>query len=107
MEEKKPVSAPHGGHGPIGKDGKPLPSPQEQKLSVLHKGACSSPRTGDCPCPRECILHGRCCDCVRHHIEERRLMSENLDGYDTVGTKWLPECLRLVQNCEFAKIPNL
>ena len=33
----------------------------------------------DCPCPKDCPRHGKCCECVAHHKEH--------------GTK-LPACLR-------------
>lgn len=68
----------------------------QQKLSVMHKGACSSPRNekGDtaCTCPRECPLHGRCCDCIAHHKEERLEMAE--EGHAAAGDiMWMPHCL--------------
>lgn len=66
---------------------------RDEKLAILHKGPCSSPRyaKGDteCTCPKKCPLHGRCCDCIAHHKQERR------DEKDPVfGEKgWMPHCL--------------
>lgn len=89
------------GHGPVGPDGKPLPSPYEMKMAILHKGPCSSPRVATCPCPRDCPLHGRCCDCTRHHIEERKMLWDGMDEERRNSTEWLPECLRLAQLGDF------
>ena len=40
----------------------------QEKLSEIHKGPCSSPRLKTCPCTDQCPIHGRCSDCVRHHL---------------------------------------
>ena len=65
----------------------------DQKMSVMHKGACTSPRNtpGDtwCTCPVECPLHGRCCDCIAHHKEERLAEKNPVKG----DTAWMPHCL--------------
>lgn len=65
----------------------------EMKLRVMHKGPCSSPRAKagdlDCTCPRECPLHGRCCDCIAHHKEERLEAVNPKTG----ETGWMPHCL--------------
>jgi hypothetical protein len=37
----------------------------------------------DCPCPSNCKRHGKCYECVPHHIE----MDKNADNY-------LPYCFR-------------
>lgn len=65
-----------------------------EKLLQLHKGACSSPRKMEdtCPCTMDCPLHGRCCDCVAHHITEiQSKKNEEPKGYG-----WLPTCLRQI-----------
>jgi hypothetical protein len=68
----------------------------EQKLSVMHKGPCSSPRRapGDtaCTCPRDCPLHGRCCDCIAHHKQER-LEARDAGTARAGDFKWMPHCL--------------
>ena len=65
----------------------------DMKMNIIHKGPCSSPRNvpGDtaCTCPRFCPLHGRCCDCIAHHKEERLEEAEPVKG----STNWLPHCL--------------
>jgi hypothetical protein len=67
----------------------------QMKLSVMHTGPCSSPRKAvgdtDCTCPRECPLHGRCCDCIAHHKQERLELAgkENIKN----NSKWMPHCL--------------
>lgn len=65
----------------------------EEKMMVLHKGPCSSPRKekGDqeCTCPKACPLHGRCCDCIAHHKLERRDEKDPICG----EYKWMPHCL--------------
>lgn len=65
----------------------------DMKMSVLHTGPCSSPRNraGDtaCTCPMLCPLHGRCCDCIAHHKEERL---EEVDPV-TGDIHWMPHCL--------------
>lgn len=67
----------------------------QQKLSVLHKGPCSSPRKekGDdgCTCPRDCPLHGRCCDCIAHHKNER--LEGAAQGWAAFDPKWMPHCI--------------
>lgn len=65
----------------------------EMKMRVLHKGACSSPRLNpgdtECTCPRDCPLHGRCCDCIAHHKEERLENTNPVAG----DINWMPYCL--------------
>lgn len=60
----------------------------EEKLTEIHKGPCSSPRMKTCPCTDVCPIHGRCCDCVRHHLTHRKA---DMDPNDY---SWLPYCLR-------------
>lgn len=79
----------------------PGPSPREMKLQLLHKGPCSSPKQDSCPCPRNCPLHGRCCDCIRHHMEERKMHLQHPREGTLQDTQWLPECLRLAQSGQF------
>lgn len=33
------------------------------------KPVCQHNRTIDCPCPKDCPRHGKCCVCVAHHRE--------------------------------------
>lgn len=82
----------------------------QQKREILHKGPCSSPRNvpGDagclrCTCPKDCPLHGRCCDCIAHHKLERLEMAER--GMAMFDPKWMPHCIawfdeRNGVNCE-------
>lgn len=70
-----------------------------QKMSVRHDGVCSSPYYKGCPCPRECPLHGRCCDCVHHHIDERIEAGEPAENTD-----WLVECMKLAHEGRFEEI---
>ena len=70
-----------------------------QKMEVFHKGVCSSPYYNNCPCPRECPLHGRCCDCVHHHIDERMEA-----GIPAENTGWLVECMKLAHEGKFDEI---
>lgn len=69
----------------------------QMKLKVLHEGPCSSPRNNpgdtECTCPRECPLHGRCCDCIKHHKEER-LGSVAKSQQVKHDYNWIPHCLR-------------
>lgn len=60
----------------------------EHKLQQLHIGPCSSPNANNCPCPHVCPLHGRCCDCIRHHREEG--MKKAPDDFS-----WIPNCLKM------------
>ena len=63
----------------------------QEKLDIMHEGPCSSPRklANTCPCPDECPLHGRCCDCIRHHLQHQK-------GKETIDStyKWIPYCLK-------------
>lgn len=34
-----------------------------------------SPETIDCPCPKDCPRHGKCCACVAHHRRIGKLPS--------------------------------
>ena len=65
----------------------------DMKMRVMHAGPCSSPRNqaGDmaCTCPLACPLHGRCCDCIAHHKEER--MEDTTPRAGDLG--WVPYCL--------------
>lgn len=65
----------------------------EMKMRVLHTGPCSSPRLKPedtaCTCPRDCPLHGRCCDCIAHHKEERLEEGDPKPG----DISWMPHCL--------------
>ena len=70
-----------------------------EKMSVCHQGPCSSPYYTNCPCPRECPLHGRCCDCVHHHIDERMMA-----GVPAENESWLVECMKLAHRGEFDKV---
>lgn len=65
----------------------------DMKMRVFHKGPCSSPRLKPedtaCTCPIPCPLHGRCCDCIAHHKEERLEETEPVAG----DIRWLPHCM--------------
>lgn len=41
----------------------------EQKLKPL----CIHNPSIECPCPKECPRHGKCCACVAHHREHGKL----------------------------------
>jgi len=69
-----------------------------KRLAALHKGACTSPRAKTCPCPKKCPLHGRCCDCIRSHLDAFR--EETALGHD-MGSGWLPECFKLAAKGRF------
>lgn len=62
---------------------------------TLHTGDCSSPGLDmlsprACSCPDvECVLHGRCCDCLSFHRERFSAGSMVENGRD-LG--WLPKC---------------
>ncbi len=67
------------------------------KREALHKGPCScvmaKPEVNVCTCPRECILHGRCCDCILHHMQERLAFQEA--GVDLEHDyTWIPHCMQ-------------
>lgn len=66
----------------------------DKKIQIMHKGPCSSPRLGTgadaCPCPQHCPLHGRCCDCIAHHKEERLEQKDGIKG----ACGWMPNCLK-------------
>ena len=69
----------------------------EAKRAALHKGPCSCPMAKPemdvCTCPRECILHGRCCDCIAHHMQERLDYVKN--GVDVEHDyTWIPHCMQ-------------
>lgn len=66
------------------------------KMSVCHSGPCTSPYRDNCPCPNDCPLHGRCCDCIHLHIKNRRLHGGDADDY-----RWLPECVKLSKQGKF------
>lgn len=43
-------------------------------------------RTGiECPCPKECPRHGKCCECVAHHREYGKLPNclRNMEQHKT------------------------
>lgn len=54
----------------------------EQQL----KPVCPHNTTIDCPCPKDCPRHGKCCSCVAHHREHGNL----------------PKCLRDLEKKEQA-----
>ena len=70
-----------------------------EKMEVHHEGMCTSPYYTNCPCPRECPLHGRCCDCVHHHLDERIKA-----GSPAEDENWLVECMKLAHRGEFDKL---
>ena len=63
------------------------------KMERYHEGVCSSPYSGrGCACPNtDCPFHGRCCDCVHAHIEEKLAPDNHFGG----SYHWLPKCLEL------------
>lgn len=69
-----------------------------KRLAALHKGACTSPRAETCPCPKKCPLHGRCCDCIRSHMDACR---EELSKGRDMGNAWFPECFKLATKGRF------
>lgn len=78
------------------------------KLRVSHEGPCSSPYKGEnCPCNVEgpahgsdCPLHGRCCDCVHHHLDST-IRSGGIKGIAEERMLWMPACLRSAQQGNF------
>lgn len=70
------------------------------RMSVSHKGPCSSPYAGDhCPCTNDCPHHGRCCDCTHLHIKNRMTRGGAEDDFN-----WLPACMKLSYKGEFDKL---
>ena len=61
----------------------------EKKLQQRHTGPCSSRAAAVCPCTNACPLHGRCCDCLRHHKEEGA-------GRAPDDFSWIPNCLKML-----------
>lgn len=37
------------------------------------KPVCEHNQAIDCPCPKECPRHGKCCQCVVHHRKQGKL----------------------------------
>lgn len=74
----------------------------QSKLRIMHHGPCSSLRNtcGEepCPCNLNCPLHGRCCDCIEHHIEHISRPDINLTNYG-----WAPRCIQMLVSSRFAK----
>lgn len=69
------------------------------KMSVCHTGPCSSPYKDKCPCPNDCPLHGRCCDCIHLHIKNRKLRGGAEDDFS-----WLPACVKLSYEGKFDEL---
>ncbi len=69
---------------------------EQLKRDIMHSGPCSSPYKDNCPCTNDCVLHGRCCDCVHNHIQNRIN-----SGVVTDDTKWLVACMRLAHEGKF------
>lgn len=81
------------------------------KLRVSHEGPCSSPYNGEnCPCNIEgpahgsdCPLHGRCCDCVHHHLDST-IKDGGIKGIAKELMLWMPACLRSAQQGKFDEV---
>lgn len=74
------------------------------KIRVSHEGNCSSPYCGDnCPCTVECPLHGRCCDCVHHHLDST-VNNGGIEGFAKEHMLWMTACLRLAQQGKFDQV---
>ena len=69
-----------------------------EKLAAFHQGSCTSPRARTCPCQKSCPLHGRCCDCVRFHMNGCR---KQMEQDNNIGQDWLPACFKLALQGRF------
>lgn len=48
-------------------------SKQEEESKPALKPVCAHNPAIECPCPKECPRHGKCCACVAHHREHGKL----------------------------------
>ncbi len=54
----------------------------ENKEIKIDRPVCEHNAAIDCPCPKQCPRHGRCCQCVAHHRQHGKLPAclRNLDN---------------------------
>lgn len=45
----------------------------EENRNLNVKAVCEHNSKINCPCPKECPRHGKCCLCVAHHREHGNL----------------------------------
>lgn len=50
-----------------------MPVMDRDSAEAPSRPVCQHNQSIDCPCPKDCPRHGRCCVCVAHHREHGKL----------------------------------
>lgn len=46
---------------------------EKNSVAPLVKGVCPHNQNIECPCPKDCPRHGKCCECVAHHRQHGKM----------------------------------